>query len=202
MLEHIREIDTTKWSEEKENNIAQYKNVPGVWILVGKEQANTPLVCLQVAQTKDIGREVARDISYLKTEASHSAPKEYVNQFGECMFSYENYPSRTEILYKKMAEKYRHFALICVAHGEKLKDDRLRKNIEKYVAYKTLCPYWVNGGQYKKKDDEEVKSIKEACKEECDTLFEKIKSDYQEKANSLNQFLDDFINGEIEILAW
>lgn len=67
MLEYIRENDTTKWDGEKDNNIVQYKNVPGVWILAGKERANTPWMCLQVAQTKNIRREVVRDISYMKT---------------------------------------------------------------------------------------------------------------------------------------
>lgn len=32
MLEYILEIDTTKWDKEKENSIAQYKNVPRMWI--------------------------------------------------------------------------------------------------------------------------------------------------------------------------
>lgn len=77
MLEYILEIDTTKWDKEKENSIAQYKNVPRMWILVGKEQADFPLECLQVAQTKDVGREVVRDISYLKAETSDSATNEY-----------------------------------------------------------------------------------------------------------------------------
>ena len=201
MIEHIREIDSTKWSGKQENNIKQYINVPGVWILLGKEKGNTRLVCLQVAKSKDIGGEIDRDISYLKAESLEPTPIEYVNQFGERRFSYDEQPNRAKRLYKNIAERYEDLTFVCVAHGEKLKDDNLRKIIEKYVAYKTFCLYWVNGRQYKEDQGEEkIKSIKEDCKNECESLFKEIEENYQEGAKSLNDFLNDLDRGEINNL--
>lgn len=84
---------------------------------------------------------------------------------------------------------------ICVVYGDALKDNGLRKDVEKYVAYKTLCRYWANGGQYKKKETEEINLIKEKCKEQCTTLFENIKGRYGEKANSIKEFLECLTNG-------
>lgn len=200
MKKYISVIDITKLSGKQENNIeTPYKNAPGVWILLGKEQDNTPLVCLQVGQSKNIGGEIDRDISYLNDEPLEPTSKEYVNQFGKRMFSYEEYPNRTKILYNKIAEKYNYFIFVCIAQGEGLKHDSLRKDIEKYIAYKTSCLYWVNGGQYKKeKNEQEIELIKRACKEECAALFENIKRDY-ENADILNKFLDELTAGKIDL---
>lgn len=199
MIEYIREVDSIKGSKEQENNILQYKKVPGVWILLGKEEGNNSLVCLQVAKTVNIGDEIARDISYLKLENYEPVSKsdnldpekKYINQFGEYKFSYKIYQDRAKELYKDIAEKYEDLTFICVAHGEELKDDRLRKDIEKYVAYKTLCRYWVNGRPYKKgKSKEEINIIKKACKDECTSLLEKIRNKYHDKTDSLDEFLN------------
>lgn len=210
MIEYIREIDSIDQNGEL-NNIAGYCKVPGVWILLGKKrgQADAPVECLQVAQTKDIGGEIKRDVGFLGNKRSvpvserDKLEKWYVNQFGECMFRYKSCPNRfyrAESLYKEIAEKYEGLVFVCVAHGDALKDNKLRKNIEKYVAYRTLSLYWVNGRPYKnKKDAEEIRLIKESCKKESAGIFEKIKSSYGKKADFLDQFLDDLLNGKTDI---
>ena len=198
IIKYISEINTTKLSGKQEDNIAQYKNVPGVWILLGKEEYNTPVVCLQVGQSKDIGGEIYRDITYLNDKNLAPTPKVYINQFGESMFPYEEYPNRAKLLYYEIAKKYNYLSFVCVAHG--VKNNNLRKDIEKYVAYKTLSLYWVNGSQYKKERSKEaIELIKEACKDECTSLYAKIKMNYPENANSLNEFLEKLISGKIDI---
>ena len=200
MIEYIRAIDTTKWGEEQKNNIKEYKGKPGVWILLGKEHTDAPLVCLQVGATKYIGEEIERDICLLKQGSKPVEEKRrYVNQFGEYMFSYDICPSRAQELYWDISKKYTDLIFICVAHGDELENKELRKDIEKYVAYRTLSRYWVNGGQYKgDKSEEEIKSIKESCKKECAELFEKIKRNYK-GADMLNEFLNNLIKGKIEV---
>lgn len=199
MIRYIGEIEPIKWGEGEEI-IARYKNVPGVWILVGRRKVTGKpcLECLQVAKCNDIGGEINRDTFYLKAEKSEPVPKDYVNQFGEHIFEYREYPNRAKLLYKDIAENYKDLIFICVAYGDELKDDSLRKDIEKYVAYRTLCRYWVNGGQYKKKEIEEIKSIKEKCKEQCQALFENIKEKYGEKADSMDKFLGSLIDGTFD----
>ena len=200
MIEYIREIDTTKWGEEQKNNIKEYKGKPGVWILLGKEHTDAPLVCLQVGATKYIGEEIERDIFFLnQSKEPEKEDNDYVNQFGEHMFSYKICPGRAQVLYWDISKKYTDLIFICVAHGDELENKELRKDIEKYVAYRTLSRYWVNGGQYKgDKSEEEIKSIKESCKKECAGLFEKIKRNYK-GADMLNEFLNNLIEGKIEV---
>lgn len=214
MVEYIKENVIAQWNEqsEKVELIIKPEKVPGVWILIGKEKKRykSPWVCLQVAQTKNSGREIVKDISYLNLKDKNNQPvqisneKNYVNQFGEFMFSYDEQLNRRKILYKKIDEKYEFLTFICVAYGEGLEDDKLRKNIEKYVAYKTLCLYWVNGRPYKKgKGEEEIKAIKDKCKLESNILLEKIKeSNYSEKANTLKEFLNKLNEGKIDILNY
>lgn len=194
--EYIKENGIIQWNEqsEKEEFILKPEKVPGVWILIGKEKDKSPWMCLQVAQTKNIGREIVKDISFLKNNIYQSEPikneKKYVNQFGELMFLYEKSLNRRKILYNKIFEKYNCLTFICVAYGEELGDDKLRKDIEKYVAYKTFCLYWVNGHPYNEKGEEEVKAIKNKCEMESNKLLEKIKeSNYSEKVNTLNELL-------------
>ena len=115
------------------------------------------------------------------------------------MFSYNICPGRAQELYWDISKKYTDLIFVCVAHGDGLENKELRKDIEKYVAYRTLSRYWVNGGQYKgDKSEEEIKSIKESCKKECEGLFEKIKRNYK-GADMLNEFLNNLIEGKIEV---
>ena len=184
MLEYIRE-----------NNIAQYKGIPGVWILLGKEKADTHFVCLQVGQTKDIGNEIKTNISYLGKQNFEPTTKKYVNQFGEFMFSYEEHiDERRKMLYGDIAKKYVDLTFVCITSGEELKNQvELLKAIEKYVAYKTSCRYWVNGGPYRDgKASEKIEEIKNDCTNKCGELFETIKKDYPGKADPLKK-LEEFL---------
>ena len=212
MLEYIRDIDLTKWIGVQENNIAQYKGVAGVWILLGRDKGDTRLVCLQAGQTiTGVGDEIKKDISYLVDEnfepmsideKFNSAGKKYVNQFGESMFPYDKHMNRRKMLYRDIAKKYEDLTFVCIAHGNELKNQAgLLKTIEKYAAFKTLCRYWVNGRPYsKKRSPEEIEQIKKECTDACVGLFKTIKDNYPEKADSLNEFLDKFINGDIDDL--
>lgn len=201
MLKSIRELDWEKWTKETESNIAQYKGVPGVWMLLGRKKTGGALACLQVGKTKDIGREIEADISYLNAEDSIEPVKKcYVNQFGEAQFEYMEYPAvRIRTLYKEIAKNYENLLFVCAAHGSELEDDELCKMIEKYIAYRTQCLYWVNGGSYKVgRSGEEVKSIKEAYQKECSRLFENIKKyDFPKGWERLGKFLDDLIDEKI-----
>lgn len=214
MLEHIKEIDLATWTGEPQNNVKHYKNIPGVWFLLGrekKEKEHTSLVCLQTAKSKnDIGGEMETDIFLLKKGSEGIGfEKDYVNQFGEFMFSY-TYISRQEMLYREIVKRYDDLTFVCipVRNQQKLVDiDSLLKDIERYIAYRTSCFFWVNGGQYKRKESEEFEKNKQNRKNECPGLLDGIKSQYRkipeivEIADSLKEFLDKLMTGDIDDLV-
>lgn len=212
MLEYIRDIDLTKWIGVQENNIAQYKGVAGVWILLGRDKGDTRLVCLQVGQTiTGVGNEIKKDISYLVDEnfepmsideKFNPEKKEYYNQFGERIFKYGKHMNRRKKLYEEIAKNYDDLTFVCIAHGKELKSQAsLLKTIEKYAAFKTLCRYWANGRPYsKERSPEEIEQIKNKCTDACVGLFKTIKDNDPEKADSLNEFLDKLNNGDIDDL--
>lgn len=223
-IRYTREIDLEKWKawiRERENNNVQNEEdrnlwifsggeksdihledekFPGVWILLGKGKSDAHLVCLQVGQAdQDIGREIKIDVSYLLNKDFSPKPKDYVNYFGEHMFSYEEHiDERRKRLYNDIAEKYDDLTFVCIAHGEGLKQQVLR-DIESYAAYKTSCRYWVNGHPYREEQPPEtIKKKREACLDKCEALFERIKKDYPEMADSLNGFFDALIKEELD----
>lgn len=121
----------------------------GVWALFGQKKLesdeNKKWYCLQVAETKNIANEIRIDIECIKGELA-CREKNYINQFNQVVFSYEEHPSIKEILYNNINNTYDNLIFICV----KLEEDReIRKNVESIFANKTNAIYWRNGCPYK-----------------------------------------------------
>lgn len=72
--------------------------------------------------------------------------KNYINQFGRFMFSYNVFPSSRAFLYNDIAKKYKKLKFICVSMEENLK---IRSDIEMFFAWKSKPLYWRNGGPFK-----------------------------------------------------
>lgn len=143
----IIELENGEWK----GNLEDYK-MGGVWALFGKEfDNNDQWFCLQVAKTENIAGEIRTNISYLKPKMElekRNIEKDYVNQFGKHMFSYNEYPSSREYLYSEIAENYKYLIFICVS---KENDAAKRSAIETYFAWRTRALYWRNGRAYKEK---------------------------------------------------
>lgn len=175
---------------------------PGIWILVGKEKGDSKYVSLQVAQSGDIGPEITRALSYLKETLPSSSDKnffiDYVNQFGEKQFSYENYNNwRMKKLYNFIFLNYDNLHFICLTNMKELNNKDYRTQLEKYLAYKTICKFWANGGSYKPKSKEEIVAITTKHLKECEDLYIKLSElttnteDLQSIENL--QSIDDYI---------
>lgn len=150
---------------------------PGVWFLTGivrDNEVKKKRIVLQVAQTKNLSKEINRDVKELTDEPIRLVKKDYINFYGEKCFSYpEILPtSRLAHLYRDIFKKYRElrFHYICSVLEE-------QKNLEKYIAYKTGALYWVNGGAFKKKQTKErVADLKETYSNQLYDLSKKFSS--------------------------
>ena len=130
------------------NNLENYKQISGVWALIGRNNEEDNWVCLNVGVNKDISTEISLDIEYMNIK-NKIIRKNYTNQFGEKLFSYNDYEYdyyRSEI-YKDIKEKYTKLRFICV--GWCIDDNGERKKIEKHFAWMTRAKYWRNGRPYK-----------------------------------------------------
>lgn len=121
------------------------KNVPGVWMLLGRNNINEKWECLQVGVNKNIYKEISTDIFYMDKLIRIKKP--YINQFGEIQFWTKGEPSVQNKLYFTIRNEYDQLAFIVVC--ENIEDAIERKLIEKYVAYRTRAKYWRNGRPYK-----------------------------------------------------
>lgn len=179
----IIELENGEW----EGNLEDYK-MGGVWALFGKESdKNVQWICLQVAKTENIAGEIKTDINCLKPRIDpekRKIEKNYVNQFGKHMFSYNEYPSSREYLYSEIADKYKYLIFICVS---KEKDAAKRLAIEKYFAWRARALYWRNGGAYKEEKDyseDDLNKIQDGkfmdmnldatIKKDLDSFFEEV----------------------------
>lgn len=163
---------------------------PGVWFLTGIARDNEvekKRVVLQVAQTKNLSKEINRDVKELTDEPIRLVKKDYINFYGEKCFSYQEVlpASRLAHLYRDIFKKYRElrFHYICSVLEE-------QKNLEKYIAYKTEALYWVNGGAFKKKQTKErVDGLKKTYSDQLDDLSKKFSS-------GLVDFIDNYLQKE------
>ena len=170
-----------KPDENVQKKLEKYKK-KGVWALFGKKFGeNVPWICLQVAKTTNIADEIKKDINCLKPsidEKIKENKKNYVNQFGNIMFEYNDYeyPSSREHLYNKIACEYNTLMFICVSEEA---NSAKRLDIEKYFAWRARALYWRNGGPYKKEknySEDDLNKIQE------DTFMD-IKLDEKIKKN-------------------
>ena len=133
---------------------------PGVWAMFGipKEIVSEQYVCLNVGKNICIGEELQIDYKRLK-EFSLFKSKRYVNQFNKMKFSYPQFASRLDYLYKEISDNYDSIISIIVTD---VVDDTYI--VEKYFAYTTEAEYWVSNGKYKPTtlvDSYKIKEIKE-----------------------------------------
>ena len=149
----------------------------GVWALFGVEKTDSEkkYVCLNVGKTVCIKDELKIDIKRI-SNFELSTEKEYRNQFNECMFSYFDFATRLDWLYKEIARKYNDFTFIKVCDN----NDYL---IEKYFAYTFKARYWVSNGKYASNkiiDDSDIEKIRNSVKHQIlkngndKSLIEKI----------------------------
>ena len=184
-----------------ESSSDEMKKKPGVWLLIGKENKKSNYICLQVAQTINIGKEMRTDIEYLSKEEPKPDEKvSYINQFGEKQFEYDEYRSwRARNLYHQIAINYVDLSVVCMANNIEFDDKENREKVEKYIAYITESKYWVNGGPFRTdKPEIEIKNLKEAYKEECDKLVECVEQILgKDKFKCVNLFLEKIMNGTL-----
>lgn len=144
--EVIIELDNGK--RNSTDNLDKCKGKSGVWALIGKNCEKDRWICLNVGINKNIGNEICQDIEYMNIK-NKIISKNYINQFGESLFSYDDYannPCRSK-LYKEIKEKYSKLRFICI--GWCIDDKKEREKIEGHFAWMTRAKYWRNGGPFK-----------------------------------------------------
>ena len=143
----------------KPDNVNEYK-IPGVWAMFGIKKDNSSekkYTCLNVGKERNVGKELEIDFERMKHFKEYKGEKQYINQFNEEVFKYEEYATRQEWVYKDISEKYKSIITILVAKENNY-------TIEKYFAYSFKAVYWVSGGRYsseKEIDDSKIESILE-----------------------------------------
>ena len=143
--EVIIELDNGK--RNSTDNLDKCKGKSGVWALIGRNNEEDNWICLNVGINKDIGTEISLDIEYMSIK-NKIINKDYINRFGELIFSYNDYEYdhyRSEI-YKDIKEKYSKLRFICI--GWCIDDNNKRRNVEDHFAWMTRAKYWKNGGSF------------------------------------------------------
>lgn len=147
----------------------------GVWALFGikKTDSEKKYVCLNVGKSVCIKDELKTDIKRIRN-FELSREKEYRNQFNECMFSYFEFATRLDWLYREIALKYENFKFIIVCNDSEYL-------IEKYFAYTLKAKYWVSNGRYSSSkiiNENEISRIRKDVRGEIlqnyELLIEKI----------------------------
>lgn len=108
----------------EEKNFRQNYYIPGIWALFGQRKDNIndkKIYCLQVASTNNIGKEILSDFELLNSEYNPKfRTKYYINQLGEEVFKYKDYPSCREQLYsKEIREKFYNFKFVLKKRDKK-----------------------------------------------------------------------------------
>lgn len=186
-------------TEEKKPN-KLYAKEPEVWSIIGLEMDKTDdklievieadqepnqepvhksdhsrYICLQVAKTKDIWKEMREDWGMLdeKKPKPELKQKKWVNQFGEFQFEYYDQVGdmTRKWLYHHIAVNYENIKFVCVAYGNKPSKDKKsngkqndgiqndglqsmndkdnRSVLEKYIACSTFAKFWRDKAPFK-----------------------------------------------------
>ena len=203
-------------------SVKDFDGLPGVWLIIGtekkteketeteKETKNPKPICLQVAGTNDVGKEMQDDMDLIKDDC-YPKPElvktKWVNQFGEFQFSYFNYKDISgKWLYHFIASHYTDIKFVCVACGKQYYQrykTGIRYELEKYVAYSTFSKFWRDSRPYNEGRPDEgkkgIKEIKESVWKEAEKEKEIIKEilekkdNENEKGNISLEFLDNFL---------
>ncbi len=129
-------------------------NTSGVWIMVGKEKETGKKVCLQVAKTSNLRKEIEEDIKLLSYRGEGER-KQYLTYFSgdKYSFDYIDYPdARFATLYRKINDEYEDVSFIVLATDLEVRE---RTMLEKYAAFKTMSRFWVSGNCNGKCTEEE-----------------------------------------------
>ena len=174
----------------KRKSIDVLNKKPGVWMLIGKKKEEGHeeghFICIQIGQTGNIGLEVKRDIEFMVEAEPKSSKKKYVNQFGEVQFEYDDYANwRAKQLYYIIAKEYKELKFICIICERNTKEQR--DKLEKYMAYKSSCKYWVNGRPFSAKKENDRKQY---CIGECEVIKKELQKFFN---HELLQKIDNFI---------
>jgi len=169
------------------NILDKMKNEAGVWVLYGKSETSKGLKwqCLQVGQSSNIVNEIKTDLYYLFKSDEINVQKTYVNQYGESVFKYIEYPSVREQLYSHINQNFKHLKFILIS---KEIDMSKRKNIEKYFAWSAHSLFWRNGGAFtrsKEIDEEKYCKLKSNVLKTIEIDFE-IKKTIEKIIKSYN----------------
>lgn len=154
---------------EKENNIPNYFDKPGVWALYGKKKDG--YVCLNVGKCKAIGQEILYDVAcfHLKNNCVE-ADRDYINQFKEkCGFKYKSGLTQ-EFLYPHIRNaKYEEIVFVLIS---KTSDSKMEHDF----AWITKAKFWRNGGVCKTSDKSYYDKAKgdAICDRESKVIIESI----------------------------
>ena len=149
----------------KEHELSDYEGVGGVWAAFDSDGK-----CWNVAETKDIAKEMREDMSYMRSMENIKPYLKYhaINHFGKPMF---DCPLNSDVreyswskVYSNCKDKTVFFVVFIELSNEKDKDNFDKKNleirarrekIEKYIAYMTTAEYWRDRGYYKTPEKKE-----------------------------------------------
>ncbi|SEW00406.1 hypothetical protein [[Clostridium] fimetarium] len=135
-----------------ENNIEQYKKQSGIWTMWGKDNFNTD-ICLEVAQTRDIFKELQYDLSYLtkvyikeNTRKRYSARRlfEFNQKFSVC----ECDSNRTCAKYRDIASSYFEVCVYLICNSNETREKRESMELKYAIDNKAL--YWNAWGKQRK----------------------------------------------------
>ena len=161
-----------KWVSEPLKELTDFSTIPGVWFVLGKETSDDKFICLDVAETGDIRNEITIDIGFTNFDYSKlKMDYEAYNKLGKYMFTC-NHKHFRECLWSYIKANYPDLKFTIINKG--INDQKTRKNLEQYIAYKFDAIFWRDGRRYKNVDDKRKKLITETyCKS-----FEKDNQNY------------------------
>lgn len=103
----------------------------------------------------------------MESELELDRKKKYVNQFGECLFEYDQKASAREILYNRIKKDYCDLVFTCIYNTIEYS---LKKEVESYFARATHALFWRNGRPFT--DGEEIDLTNICCDLNLDSTLD------------------------------
>lgn len=157
------------------------KPICGVWAAFDSDGN-----CWNVAETKNIAKEMQEDISYMDFGYEEDTSwKMAVNHFGDDMFKCPSARKIAKYTWANVAKQYDGKEIYFVVFISSLdKENSMtrseRRRIEKYIAYKTRAVYWRDGRPFKSQErmkkavDDFIKSFKEDGNNEIERMLNRL----------------------------